>query len=191
MEGSFRLTATRFGDGLLICVNDTTRQKRAEQDRVRLRATMDSLLDPHVLMEAVRDESSQIVDFVYVGANSAACTINRLDYEDLVGRRLFELQPDNVGSGLLGRYRQVVETGEPLVLDGSIDAQELLGGQERLYDVRATRVGDGLSYTWRDVTDRYLAAEAAQRTASVVVFSGEAIMSATLDGVRHEPEPSL
>ena len=46
VEGSFRLSATRFGDGLLICANDTTRAKRAEeaveQDRVRLRAIMDS-----------------------------------------------------------------------------------------------------------------------------------------------------
>jgi PAS domain S-box-containing protein len=187
VEGSFRVTATRFGDGLLISANDTTRAKRAEQaleqDRVKLRATLDSLMDPHVLMEAVRDESGQIVDFVYVDANSAACTYNRLDYEDLVGRRLLDLQPGNVGSGLLGKYRRVVETGDPLVLDDSIYAQEFLGGQERRYDVRATRVGDGLSYTWRDVTDRYLAAEAAQRTATVVESSGEAIMSATLDGV--------
>ena len=187
VEGSFRLSAARFGDGLLICANDTTRAKRAEeaveQDRVRLRAIMDSLMDPHVLMEAVRDEGGQIVDFVCVDANSAACTYNRLDYEDLVGRRLLDLQPGVVGSGLLEKYRHVVETGEPLVLDESIYAQELLGGQERRYDVRATRVGDGLSYTWRDVTDRYLAAEAAQRTATVVESSGEAIMSATLDGV--------
>jgi PAS domain S-box-containing protein len=44
------------------------------------------------------------------------------------------------------------------VRDDTVYAQELLGGQERRYDVRATRVGDGLSYTWRDVTDRYAAA---------------------------------
>jgi PAS domain S-box-containing protein len=58
-----------------------------------------------------------------------------------------------------------------------------MGGEDRYLDISAARVGDGLSYTWRDVTDRYLAAEAAQRTATVVESSGEAIMSATLDGV--------
>lgn len=53
-------------------------------------------------------------------------------------------------------YRAVVETGEPLVLNDWIYPQDVLGGEERRYDVRAVRVGDGLSQTWRDVTDRYI-----------------------------------
>jgi hypothetical protein len=33
-----------------------------------------------------------------------------------------------------------------------------MGGQDRYLDISAARVGDGLSYTWRDVTDRHVAA---------------------------------
>jgi PAS domain S-box-containing protein len=133
-------------------------REAAKAGEAAVRATMDSLMDPHVLLEAVRDETGQIADFVYVEANPAACTYNAIDHENLVGAHLLDLQPGSVGHGLLEQYRQVVETGEPLVLDDTIYAQELLGGQERRYDVRATRVRDGISYTWRDVTDRYAAA---------------------------------
>jgi len=163
------LTVSRVRDvdgvvvGTSVIHRDLTAQKRAEQavarDRDLLRATMDSLMDPHVLLEAVRDEAGQIVDFVYVDANPAACAYNGMDHRHLVGARLLDLQPGNIGSGLFDRYVRVVESGEPLVLDDIVYAQELLGGQERHYDVRAARVGDGLSYTWRDVTDRHAAAQ--------------------------------
>ncbi len=130
----------------------------AEKAEAALRATADSLLDPHVRLDAVRDQSGKIVNFIYVDANPAACAYNGLDYQDLVGAQLLDLQPGNVGAGLLDQYRHVVETGQPLVQDDFVYAQELMGGQERRYDVRAARVGDGLSYTWRDVTDRHTAA---------------------------------
>ena len=149
--------------GVFAAARDVTEQEealaRSQSDRATLRATLDSLLDPHVVQEAVRDETGQIVDFVYVDANSAACAYNGLDYQDLVGARLLDLLPGHAGAGLLDQYAQVVETGEPLVQDDIVYAQELLGGQERHYDARAARVGDGLSYTWRDVTDRHTAAQ--------------------------------
>lgn len=137
-----------------------------QAERERLRSAMNSMLDPHVMLEAVRDESERIVDFVYTDANPAACAYDGLDYQDLVGARLLELLPGHASTGLLEYYRQVVETGEPLVLDDFVYSQELLGGVERYYDVRAVRVGDGLSYTWRDVTDRntYAAALAASES---------------------------
>jgi PAS domain S-box-containing protein len=137
-------------------VDDLVQAREAAQaDRAALRATVDSLLDPHILLEAVRDETGQIADFMYVEANPAACAYNRMSYQDLIGTRLLELLPGHAGAGLLKQYRHVVETGEPLVLDDIVHSQELMGGEERHYDIRAARVGDGLSYTWRDVTDRH------------------------------------
>ncbi|MEI6621248.1 MAG: PAS domain S-box protein, partial [Actinomycetes bacterium] len=96
-----------------------------QAERVRLRATMDSLMDPHVLLEAVRDEAGMIVDFVYTDANPAACAYTGLDYQDLVGARLLDLLPGQAGSGLLQSYRQVVDTGEPLALDDVAYDQEV------------------------------------------------------------------
>ncbi|MEI6620899.1 MAG: PAS domain S-box protein [Actinomycetes bacterium] len=130
-----------------------------QAERARLRATLDSLIDPHVLLDAARDESGTIVDFVYTDANPAACAYNGVDYHDMVGARLLDLVPGHETS-LLESYRQVVETGESLALDDVPYDRGVPGCQQRFYDLRATRVGDGLSCTWRDTTDRHTAAVA-------------------------------
>jgi len=159
VEGSFLLTAAKFGDGLLISANDTTEQVKAEKerdvDRAALRATVDSLLDPLVRMEAERDESGEIVDFIFQEANPAACDYNKLTYEEFVGARMLDLFPGQAGIGLLEMYRRVIEADEDLVLDDFVYPHERLGGQERHYDIRVAHVaGDSLTYTFRDVTER-------------------------------------
>ena len=133
----------------------------------RLRATLDSLLDPHVYFEAVRNESGAIVDFVYVDANDAACAYNHSTREEMIGRTLLEVLPGHAGSGILATYAHVVDSGEPLILDGQAYYNELLA-TERRSDVRGIRVGDGLSLTWRDVTERY--EEAARLEAALSRF---------------------
>ncbi|RYV50435.1 sensor domain-containing protein [Pengzhenrongella frigida] len=145
-------------------VDELVRAREAAQaDRAHLRATVDSLLDPHILLAAIRDEAGQIVDFVYVDANPAACAYNRLEYTELVGSRLLSIFVGHAGTDLLQSYRGVVESGEPLQVDDVGYVHEILG-TERRYDIRAARVGDGLSLTWRDVTDRSAAAEALARS---------------------------
>ena len=167
-EGSFRLTAVKFGDGLLISANDTTEQARAQKerdaDRAALRATVDSLLDPLVRLEAERDGSGEIVDFVFQEANPAACEYNKLTYEEFVGARLLDLFPGQAGTGLLEMCRHVIEAEEPLVLDDFVYPHDLLVGKDRHYDIRVAHVaGDWLTYTWRDVTERQSQFEIAEQ----------------------------
>lgn len=119
-----------------------------------LQAALDSMLDPYVVLEAVRSGTGEIVDFRYVVANQAACEFNGRTHDELVGARLLTLHPAAQTTGLFDGYRTIIETGEPLVLEDWPYPQDLLGGQERRYDVRAVRVGDGVSQTWRDVTER-------------------------------------
>jgi len=172
---------------VVVTAADVTEVRAAElamrESRERLSVTLDSMLDPHVLLEAVRDESGAIVDFVYVDANPAACKYNGLAHDELVGARLLDLLPGHDRSGLFASYCRVVESGEPLLLNDLAYEQELLGGAPRFYDVRAVRIGDCVSYTWRDVTERHedaaalAASEAAYRliaeNASDVVFRGD------------------
>ena len=148
--------------GVFAEARDETEQKLAEQvveqDRDLLRATMDSLMDPHVLLVPVCDEAGQIMDFGVADANPAACDYARKAYDELIGMRLSDLfhdgaQPDS----LVDQCSRVVQTGEPLTLDDVVYAQGL-SGQKYHFDIRAARVGEGLSYTWRDVTARHRAA---------------------------------
>jgi diguanylate cyclase (GGDEF)-like protein/PAS domain S-box-containing protein len=140
---------------------DIEAEVEAEQaralERSRLVATFESLLDPHVVLEARRDASGAIVDFVYTAVNEAASRYNLLAQDQMVGRSVMELLPAHSSTGLLEMYRRVVETGEPLVLDDFTYPHEILG-EERRYDIRAVPIGDELSFTWRDVTERHDAA---------------------------------
>jgi diguanylate cyclase (GGDEF)-like protein/PAS domain S-box-containing protein len=140
-------------------IQNTVQARAAlEMERARLRATLDSLLDPHVMLEAVRDRNGKITDFLFTDANEAACSYNKLDREHLVGRRLLELLPAHTSSGLLDMYREALESRRPLVLNDFVYPHEI-HASDRRFDIRAIRVGDALSFTWRDVTDRYLMAQ--------------------------------
>lgn len=118
------------------------------------RESLDGLLDPWVIFDAVRDAAGAVVDFRFVDVNTAACTYFDKDRRDLIGHRLLEQLPGHAGTGLLADYAAVVDTGTPLVLDAFVYPYEFDDGAEHLYDIRAIRVGEALSLTWRDVTER-------------------------------------
>jgi PAS domain S-box-containing protein len=133
-----------------------TRPKRfaVEEHEALRRATMDSLIDPHVMLRDVRDSHGRIVDFLYVDANPAACQYHRMSREDLIGSRLLELFPGFASSGLLDAWTHVVETGEPLALDDFSYHNEVTQS-DRHFDTQTVKVGDLLGNTWRDVTEWY------------------------------------
>jgi len=133
----------------------------AERESGRRAAILATLLDPHVLLRAVRDEHGVVVDFTYIDANDAACEYNQRSRHDLIGARLLDVLPRHESTGLLERYAHTVDTGEPIVLDAFAYDHDVLG-EERRYDMRAVRVDDSVSLTWRDVTERY---EASRRIA--------------------------
>jgi diguanylate cyclase (GGDEF)-like protein/PAS domain S-box-containing protein len=154
------------GDRLSLAWRNVTEShaaaRRLQESEERLRATLDAMLDQHVVLEAVRDEAGRIVDFVFVDANAAAAEFNGVTRDDLIGVLLLGKHPAAGTTTLFEDYVRVVETGEPIIRDDWSYPQDLLGGEIRRYDVRAVKFRDGLSQTWRDVTDRY---EATHRVA--------------------------
>ena len=118
---------------------------------------LESMLDPLVLGQPVRDAGGRIVDFVYAEANPAACRWIGLDRDRLLGRRMLELLPALESTGLLRRLAETAETGRPMVADDL--PFPLPDRGVRRMDVRAVRAGRWVSLVWRDVTDRLAAAE--------------------------------
>ena len=125
-----------------------------EESTARLQATLDSMLDPLVVLQAVRDERGRLVDLEYVEANAAAIEYNRTTREGLLGHRVLDLFPGHIDEGPLALYFEVIESGEPAVLDDLPYVNERLGEETRT-DTRAVRCGDGIVLTWRDTTDRW------------------------------------
>lgn len=122
------------------------------------RAILDALLDPHFLLEPQRDISGKIIDFKLVEANNAASEYYNLNRDAMIGRRLLEFLPADNAGALIAMIRDAYESGEPLVVNNYAFAFEIYG-PERRFDIRAVRVDDELVWTWRDVTERHLAAK--------------------------------
>ena len=126
-----------------------------------IEAVQDSMLDPHVVISPVRGNDQGIVDFVITTANQAACDDYAMPRSELVGSSLLTLMPSESGRELVALYATVLDSGKPLLLD---DATFVTGPSQgsvtRQYDVRAARVGDNVSATWRDVTERAAAIRA-------------------------------
>lgn len=135
-----------------------TARRAAEDSAARLQALMGSQLDPTALFEAVRDEDGIVTDFRYVDANDAVCKYHQISREELIGARLLEVLPGQAGSGMFELCVQALESNEPLVLDDFQYPHEAPGSSRR-YDIRAVQVGNALSFSWREVTDRHRAIE--------------------------------
>lgn len=125
---------------------------------VSARAILDSLLDPHLLIAPLRDGTGKITDFSINDANTAAAEYYHLDRDTMLGRRLLEFLPADNAGALMAMARDAHESGEPLVVNNYAFALEIYG-QERRFDIRAVRVDDEILWTWRDVTERHLAAK--------------------------------
>ncbi len=163
LVGDLSVRAVHDDDGavqmFISQIVDVTAQARAEAElqrsRALLRGVLDSMPDPWVLLEPVRDERGRIVDFVYVDANQAACDANQLARPELLGQRLLDLFPEHEPRGMLAAYAAVVDTGRPLAIDDDPFPDPRDPTRLRRFDNRAVRIGDQLSFTWHEVTDRY------------------------------------
>jgi PAS domain S-box-containing protein len=118
------------------------------------RMVVDALLDPWILLRPIHGADGQVVDFGYVDMNRRAAEFANGTRAQLIGSRLAERRPDLRSAGLVALLAEVVDTGNPLILDEhpcpSADA-----GPEGRFDLRASLVGTEVALTWRDATDRH------------------------------------
>lgn len=182
-------------EGVLIDITERIcTQRRLQDNESRLRRILDSLLDPHITLEPLRDAAGRPVEFVCRDANQAAGADLQLPREQLLGRSLAALLPAEPAIDLPGQCAVVLESGAPLALNEVPFRREALGRQGWL-DLRVVRVGEALSCTWRDVSDRV---EAARRLAAselqyrlLAENSSDVVMQLTGDGTIVWVSPSL
>jgi PAS domain S-box-containing protein len=138
---------------------DFTEQRRQQEElaasAARFRTAVEHLLDPLVVLSAVRDADGQLVDFRYEYVNPAHVDQAPVVEDGVVGHRLLELHREAEIDGLFEAYRKVVETGEPIVWD-AFDYQGTVTGLpvRRVLDIRVAKLDDGVLITWRNVTER-------------------------------------
>ena len=157
--------------GTIVLLRDITERLAAEAEIAslasareqvveRLQATLDSLIDAHMLFAVVRDESGQVCDFIFEYVNGAACVLLDGTRDEIVGTRLLDRYPVIIERQRWEAYVSLVEQGEPLAINDLVFEHHLVDGQERRFDLRGVRCLDGMILTWHDVTDRYCTARA-------------------------------
>ncbi|GAA3067293.1 PP2C family protein-serine/threonine phosphatase [Streptosporangium carneum] len=97
----------------------------------------------------VRDEAGRIVDFLVAATTEYAHDVTGRDPGLLQGRRMMELSPGVVRSGLLEAYLRVYETGTPFSR-GPFEYVEIRDDRSWpvSVSVKAARAGDGVLATW-------------------------------------------
>ena len=145
----------------------------------RFGAAVDRLLDPLIVMHAIRDDGGTVVDFEVDYSNHAAATEYELTQDEVIGRRLRELEPEAFDSGLMASYVTAVATGEPIVIDDLQQPIRRAGTTyEGVFEIRASRFGDGLVVSWREITERQRLVDALVRTERLDAISRLAASSA-------------
>ncbi len=127
-----------------------------QAERRHLKTTLDSMLDPHVLVQPVQSTDGRVQDFLFASANPAACAWTGIPRDRLLGRRMTELLPALETTGLMDFFRKTAEIGIETVLD---NFEFPLGDAMTRLDIRAVYVDGRVSIFWRDVTERHLAME--------------------------------
>ena len=179
-DASGRLPIEEYGSASDSHLNEL--RARLSTSEERFVASIDTLIDPFVLLRPLLNEAGKVTDFVYEYANDAACETNMVAREELVGMRVLERFTQLAPVGLFDAYAAVIETSEPLALNDF--AQPDTPGDEpdqRFFDVRALKAGELLVLTWRDVTDRDRAESERARLSAIVRSSHDAIVSLDID----------
>lgn len=150
------LAASGVVEGCIGGLRDIQREVQVREavkaERARLKATLDSLLEPLVLVQPVRGKDGHVTDFIYADANPAACAWLQIDHDQLLGGRMLELFPGVETAGLTKIFRETAENGRPTVID---NFPFPLGEATRWLDIRAVKVDDRVSVAWRDVTEQH------------------------------------
>lgn len=118
----------------------------------RRESVLASLVDPTVVLEAVRSSTGSIVDFHYALASASAIDYFGLPFDLLAGTTMLVSFRDQRTSGLFDACVSAVESQE-VVRWVAHPMPRARTGTLRLYDVTMVPAGDDVAVTWSDVTE--------------------------------------
>ncbi|MEQ1691208.1 MAG: PAS domain S-box protein, partial [Gemmatimonas sp.] len=134
---------------------DVTDQARALADlrdsEARFRAALDAGFDAFVIVQAVRNATGAIADFVVVDASTRAGRLVNLPVAALIGRPLLDAFPLSQETGLWEQCVRVVDTRTPFLMSQGAPVPGVPG---RWVQRQIVPLGDGVAISSRDVSTR-------------------------------------
>jgi PAS domain S-box-containing protein len=145
--------------GFVALSQDITAERALEETRRkserRFRHAVEGLLDAFGFLTPVHGPDGAVVDFRVEYANAVAQRSAGLPREEYEGRLITEVFPNARETGFLDMYRQVWESGEPIVEDEyPYQSGKGVYASGVWLALQITRVDEGVAIAWRDVTEQ-------------------------------------
>ena len=131
-------------------------QERLDAERDRLRATLESLMDPHVLVSPIAGPNGETADLRYEWANARACASLGLPPEAVIGASVRDVLSEQQADWTISLCSLALDSADGVVAD-DVPVMRSDGNTMLYLDVRVSRVGEVVSLTWRDVTAAHMA----------------------------------
>ncbi len=168
--------------GLLGVNRNITNLKEADQalreTNARFSVAAESSLNAFFILESVRDQQGQIIDFKVVYINTRAEKLIGMSRQDVVGNNLCELMPFTRTAGFFDKYVHVVESREVLEEEFQIPTPAIKANW--LYH-QVVPLADGIAITTQDITERKLFEEQIRYHANLLDQISDAVISTDLE----------
>jgi diguanylate cyclase (GGDEF)-like protein/PAS domain S-box-containing protein len=124
--------------------------RSAQEAHLQFVAAAETSLDAFGLLESVRNDAGEIVDFriLYVNANGEQL-VGR-PRSELLGQAICSVTPARPGSPMFARFCKVVDSGEPLHEEFQVSVP---GIEATWLRSQVVKLGDGLAVTFSDISE--------------------------------------
>ncbi|MFD2572764.1 PAS domain-containing protein [Spirosoma soli] len=175
----YEVQGVRKGELVVLSFLDITELKLAQeynqQQAREFQQVLDNALTAISHFTAVRDESGQVIDFIYQSFNHTSEQFTGLKAEDIVGKRMLELFPGVRTSGVFDRWVQLMETGETMRFQDKYQ----FDGFDFWFDTQAVKWEEGFIQSYIDITPIKQAELAQQKQAELL----NTVLDATLTSI--------
>lgn len=167
-DGWFHQSVVKLGDGVATTTADITARKKAElelkESKELLQSVFDSSPNSISVYKTIYNSAGEIVDFEILAANAFTLRTTGITPGQLIGKRLGQVFPHTLRTGVLQKFIEVATTGKPEDFERWYEGE----GMHHWFRFIVTRSEDLLVVTTEDITERKKAEQELQRQYQVL-----------------------
>jgi len=179
LDKYLNVVRSRVMDGVLIVINDHTEytlmEKEKEKQASRYNIILNTSADGIVMLQSVRNEEGEIIDFRFMHCNDSAYQMGRLP-PHIIGKTMLEALPHLKGSDYFNMHKQVVLTGIPYQSEMAFKDEDGVYGW---FIVSLKKLEDGLVSNFVDITEKKQDEKKIKEQADLL----NSILNASINGV--------